>query len=205
MSRPAFLTPQADVKRRKICPEDPRDLAFRINMDHVAELFPQQDISVGTSRHLLFASLRMVAVLGRARTWYVDGTFKPVKEPFAQLFSVHAFVDSERATKQGPLAFVLMSSRRRSDYEAVFNTLPAPLPGLPSVTHIVADFEAAAWQALQIVVPMVQIGGCLFHFTQAVSRKIQELGLRVAYNQDATDISDLVPALTDLITYVRTQ
>lgn len=41
------------------------------------------------------------------------------------------------------------------------------------------DFEAAMWRAIQDRFPGFIIQGCAFHWTQAVFRKVQELGLQV--------------------------
>ena len=131
------------------------------------------------------ATLTMLTLFARARTWFVDATFKLVSRPFYQLFSVHAFVQSGTSLKQVPLVFVMMSSRSQADYDAVFRTILDILPNPPSVVKVVADFEAATWLSLRVVLPNVEVKGCLFHFTQAVFRKIQSLGLQRAYNVDA--------------------
>ena len=44
---------------------------------------------------------------------------------------------------------------------------------------------AAVWQAVRIVFPTADVRGCVFHFAQAVLRKVGNLGLRPAYeNRD---------------------
>lgn len=61
------------------------------------------------------------------------------------------------------------------------------LPSYPKVKRIVVDFEAAMWRAFPDVLNGVEVKGCVFHWIQAVWRKVQELGLQSAYmNDDAT-------------------
>lgn len=53
--------------------------------------------------------------LARAKTWYLDGTFKAACKPFVQLFSIHVFICSEEVMKQVLVCFVLMSRRKKVD------------------------------------------------------------------------------------------
>ncbi|CAG2244496.1 unnamed protein product [Mytilus edulis] len=64
----------------------------------------------------------------------------------------------------------------------VFQALKDLLPQ-SAVRGFVADFESGVWQALKEVFPGMMINGCLFHFTQAVFRHVQFLGLQPAYRQ----------------------
>ena len=81
--------------------------------------------------------------LTNAKTWYVDATFKVIKQPFTQLFSIHAFVKEDGELMQTPLAFVVMSHRRRKDYidKRVFRALIAALPRRPRVQAVVSDAQ----------------------------------------------------------------
>jgi hypothetical protein len=55
-------------------------------------LFLRKDVTVGNSRHIIFASDRQLDVLASSKVWYMDGTFKIVRQPFTQMFSIHAFL-----------------------------------------------------------------------------------------------------------------
>ena len=42
---------------------------------------------------------------------------------------------------------------------------------------------SAAWLAVRYVFPGVSVKGCVFHWTQAVWRQVQDIGLKPAYSQ----------------------
>ena len=94
---------------------------FQINNDHIDDNFLQHDVYVGSQRHLIFYTPEQIELLGRSVTWYMDGTFRVVREPFYQLFSIHAFIKREGVIKQIPLVFVLMSRRKTKDYVKVMS------------------------------------------------------------------------------------
>ena len=49
---------------------------------------------------------------------------------------------------------------------------------------VVIDFESALWQAVAKVFPSATVQGCVFHWTQAIWRKVQRLGLSTAFHED---------------------
>ena len=137
-----------------------------------------------------FFTQNQLTLLKNARRWFVDATFKVVKAPFKQLWSIHTFVRVDNETKQVPLAFALMSGKRRKDYQVVLRALQGELRRLHgedvsfSLDSAMADFEAAVWLAFRHVFPAVEVRGCSFHWGQAVFRHIQELGMQHGFNND---------------------
>ena len=121
--------------------------------------------------HLVFASDQMITILGRAKRWYMDATFKIVKDPFKQLFSIHAFVRSDSDVKQVPLVFILMSRRMKKDYRAVLRNIKDLLPNEIALQRVVMDFEVGMWGGVRSVFHGVMRQLCSFHWTQAVWRK----------------------------------
>jgi len=84
--------------------------------------------------------------------------------------------------KQVPIFFIIMSGRRAKDYSTIFSWLKenyAPL----NVKNIVMDFEHAVWKSVKEIFPNVHIQGCLFHWTQSLYRKIQDIGLQTFYHE----------------------
>ncbi|KAL8619647.1 hypothetical protein ACOMHN_019702 [Nucella lapillus] len=183
-----YLGKIGNRRRQQGRPKHPTDLEFDLAMDHVPTEFEMADITVGTRRHLLFLPQHQLDLLKTARRWFVDATFKVVKAPFTQLWSVHTFARVDNKTTQLPLAFALMSGKRRRDYQAVLQALKGELRRLHgedaffSLEAALADFEAAVWQAFRQEFPGVELRGCSFHWGQAVFRK--ELGMQQGFNTD---------------------
>ena len=99
------------LPRRSSRPKDPTDLEFELNEECLPENFLRADVRAGSKRHLVFATDGQLQQLVR--------TFKLARQPFTQLFSVNVFVQSGAHIKQVPLAFVLMSGKRKKDYKKV--------------------------------------------------------------------------------------
>ncbi|XP_071806979.1 uncharacterized protein [Asterias amurensis] len=138
-----------------------------------------------------------LVLLARGKRWYLDATFKVVKAPFTQLFSIHCFVKKGNSTKQVPLVFVLMSGKKKRDYIAVLQAVQDLLPGDICLEEVLVHFEHALWKAMEAVFPNVVIKGCCLHWKQAVWRKIQETGLQPAYMEKA-DVYRLLSNLMGL-------
>ena len=182
--------------RQKNRPSDPTNLDFELAYEHIPDGFFQADVKVKGRRHLIFAADDQLELLRKAKTWYADATFKLCRAPFSQLFTINAFAKSGEDTKQVPLVFVLMSGRKKCDYKAVLDKL-SDILGNCRVRNLVIDFERAVWKAFPAAFPGLEITGCLFHWTQALWRKVQELGLQWAYNNDK-DVHSYVKRLMAL-------
>ena len=183
LKNPEYPARAANRHRQKKRTQEPTSLDFDLSEDHIPEDFLKAYVKVDGRRHLVFATENMVTLLTRAKTWYVDGTFKVVKAPFTQLFTIHSFVRSGECTKQVPLAFILMSGKRKQDYRKILRVIKG-LTINGKLEKIVLDFENALWRAIPHVFPDVLIQGCSFHWAQCIWRKIQEIGLAPAYKSD---------------------
>ena len=77
-----------------------------------------------------------------------------------------------------------MSGKSRRDYRHVLKAIRNLLPDEISMEGVVVDFECALWKAVEKVFSSAKIQGCVFHWTQAIWRKVQGLGLSTAYQED---------------------
>ena len=181
-----LLKRRANHTRQAMRPKHPSDLDFELDPDHLQPGF-LQELRVHDERHIIFSTPTQLELISRAYTWYVDGTFKVVREPFAQLLSIHAFVQLDKNVKQVPVPFCLMSRRTKKDYKAVFRTVQALINeegyGDPVVQQVVTDFEKAIWQGVRATFRAVEVRGCVLHWAQAVRRNMQDLSLATAYRE----------------------
>ena len=78
--------------------------------------------------------------------------------------------------KQVLLVFVIMSGKKKGDYKAVLRNLAVPLPFQLVVNKVTLNFERAEWAALRDLFPDISLKGCSFHWTQALWRKVRNMG-----------------------------
>ena len=71
MPKVANLVRQANRKRQKSRPVEPKDLEFELNHEYIPGGFLQADIKVGSKRHLIFSTEQMLTLLARSKQWYV--------------------------------------------------------------------------------------------------------------------------------------
>ena len=147
------------------------------------ENFLRADIKVGNRRHLVFYNDQLLDLLKAAKEWYVDGTFKSVGAPFVQLWSIHVFISHGDSVKQVPVLYSLMSGKSTEDYKVILEHISTS--NALEIQSVVMDFENASWNAFRDIFPEANRKGCHFHWTQALWRKVQALGLVVAYNTNA--------------------
>lgn len=147
----------------------------------------EEDDDVEQSRILMFATPRGLRELARSKYWYVDGTFKSAPDSAHQLYTVHY----RQHNAVFPAVYILMEERTEEAYERVFRALKNALPQRrrngPDLVS--SDFELAAINAFRQVFPAAEERFCFFHFSQALWRKMQELGLAQAYlAEDGTEL-----------------
>ena len=173
-------------------PPKVRDINFDLDHNFLPNIpnFYRGQVFTTEGRHMIFFSNKQLYYLKNTKSWYVDGTFKIMKDPFLQLLTIHTIVFFNQQTTSIPIAFIYMSRRRKIDYFEVFKKIieivEEKTGDKPQVRKIMADFEIALWQAIRKLksegdLPDIRMKGCFFHFCQAVFRKVMNLNLKKDY------------------------
>uniref|UniRef100_T1IKG6 RING-type domain-containing protein n=1 Tax=Strigamia maritima TaxID=126957 RepID=T1IKG6_STRMM len=115
-------------------------------------------------------------VLSSAREIHIDGTFK-VPNIFYQLCTIHVLAHNYVF----PVVYALMTNKTEEGYQLLFSYVQSLIPGLNQEVFM-SDFEKGIQNAARVVFSRARISGCFFHYTQAIWRKVQKLGLTNLYN-----------------------
>ena len=138
------------------------------------------DSGPGDDRLLMLGDTSVLDGLARSNIWIADGTFKIVPSLYFQLYSIHfQFVGGIN-----PAAiYCLLTNKTRESYNRLIDELKKLIP-TAAPTVILTDFEAAAMRAFSEGYPGASVRGCYFHLNQSVLRKVNELGMKRAYESD---------------------
>ena len=145
-------------------------------------LFDSDGIDDG-ARIIGFSTEEAMSVLCRAPAIYMDGTFRVVPDIFAQLYTLHAVYKG----KMMPFVYFLLPDKQKETYVRMFGLLQryASSKGLnfrPPKFQL--DYEVAVLVAIRESFPQALTKGCNVHYTQALYKKVQTVGLKSAYDND---------------------
>jgi hypothetical protein len=110
----------------------------------------------------------------------MDGTFYTYPKNFYQLFIIY-YVQNY---KYKPFAYFLLPNKPQVAYEKMFDFVVLKNVGIKNISNIIVDFEAAIENGLMNKFANVVIRYCVFHYSQAVYRKLKSLGLETKYRKN---------------------
>ena len=172
-------------------PPCPRDNLFEIPRRF--EQFVLYDSGPEQDRLIIFGCNQLLDGLARASLWLADGTFKVVPALFFQLYTIHF----QFVTGVNPAAvYCLMSNKTRQAYDRMLIKIKELIPAA-NPDRILVDFESATMGAFGAAFLNAHVSGCYFHLSQSVSRKVIEIGLKVAY-ESSDDVRCSVRCLAAL-------
>ncbi len=141
---------------------------------------------------IIFFSALLFPLMRRLKDLSFDGTFFTVPKIFYQLFTIMAVIDGHSF----PLIFLLMTSKTQLLYEAAMHSLTTIFPDLEPNT-LMGDFELASRNIMEMTFPTASLGGCQFHYSQSVWKKVQKLGLANLYKTN-TEFKKYIKKLMSL-------
>ncbi|CAF1379461.1 unnamed protein product [Rotaria magnacalcarata] len=134
-------------------------------------------------RILLFSTSEQLKMLFAAETIFMDDTFSIFPSMFDQVYKIHAI----KYDQSCPCVFGLLPNRQKNTYHFMFQELKAIAAQMKmnfSPKLIMSDFEAGLLSVVALEFVTTTSLSCYFHFTQAIYRAIQRVGLSTAYNND---------------------
>lgn len=174
--------------RKNNCSKEPTTIA-EISIPETlkfieGEMFVLVEKSFGENEKIIIlGSQSNLKLLGEAKCWLMDGTFKVVPSIMRQLYTIHGKIGSEVV----PLVYCIMSSKSKIVYDEFFFELcriSCEWQINLNLERIISDFEIASVSSAKSFFPSAAYKGCLFHFGQIIWRRIQQERLAVKYGND---------------------
>uniref|UniRef100_T1JH24 MULE transposase domain-containing protein n=1 Tax=Strigamia maritima TaxID=126957 RepID=T1JH24_STRMM len=128
---------------------------------------------------IVFAGDELLNALQTTTSLHIDGTFKVSPYLFMQFCTLHAFAFDYAF----PAIYVLMTHKTQAAYECLLRYVLELQPNL-NPTVVMSDFETALQNAVSICFPRARVAGCFFHYSQAIWRRVQKLGLTDGYRDN---------------------
>lgn len=121
------------------------------------------------NRIILFTTRENLRFLDKQTEWYIDGTFDVAPSFFKQVYTIHCVKDNSVL----PMVYALLPNKKQVTYKKMLLLIKHHLTSTPKFVN--CDFELAAINAVRMIL-QCDIGGCFFHFSQAIYKKIKSYG-----------------------------
>jgi hypothetical protein len=145
------------------------------------------------TRILVFGPEWAIKLMGRAKYFFIDGTFRICPEPFLQLVTIHCDLESTMDyTNIVPLVYALLPNKKKDTYMILLDLLKTRIRDWEPLC-VMIDFEISLRQAIQSFFHDVTIKGCYYHFINALWKKAKQL--KLLKNNDKRRIVALAAAL----------
>ena len=163
------------------------------------------------SRMVGFANPRLIGLLNGNVQIYIDGTFKVCPFPFYQCLIVMVY--NGQTDSYVPIFYILLQGKTAFEYEQALHFVCVSTNWKLEPTTVTCDFEKGLHSAVRkkFQSGRIKVNGCLFHFKQAIRRKMENLELHadiIEYTLDdnSLDMLCIIPIdeiLTKGIHFVR--
>ena len=122
---------------------------------------------------VVFASQRELEVLSRCTQIFIDGTFHTATFPYCQIVTLHGNYLGWRM----PLAMALLTGKTQERYRQFLRVIQMEIFGNRpfAPTQVVTDFKIGLKNAIHMELPLGQMYGCYFNFTQSILQRLQRL------------------------------
>ncbi|CAF1277492.1 unnamed protein product [Rotaria sp. Silwood1] len=172
--------------RRAVAPTIPTTQLFDLS-DFYTKALRNNDFLIADKfinrrqRIILFESHEQLKMLFSAEVILMDGTFSACPKIFDQIYTIHCI----KYKQSFPCVFGLLPNRHKNIYSFLFHelryaALQMKLDFSPKI--VMSDFESGLASAVKSEFTTAKHSFCFFHFTQAIYRNIQQLGLSSMYN-----------------------
>ncbi|CAK9292258.1 unnamed protein product [Gordionus sp. m RMFG-2023] len=194
---PSFISLKSHIDRLLMKYRPPRPhsiLDIELSAEYAMTTRNERFLIHGTGNLYVFGTDSMLRLTEGSNMIYMDGTFHIAPTLFYQLYTLHVMYGV-----MIPIIYALLPDKTKETYIRLFQIITnfcaeRQITFNPRFGQ--TDFEAASISALKFVFPVI-IKGCFFHYSQALWRRCQSLGL-VSLYLNHSNVHKVVRRMTTL-------